>query len=107
MSISVLELLSTYSCLFSISLSSLHDSEVTSLGPFTLHELTIISLKLRDIFIVLHLETHLPNLGIFKATPTHNTRPRPSEWTMLSDVSRERESVSILAFSFFSCFVVY
>ena len=55
----IFECMTVFSCLLSILFSLLHDTEVVSLGPFTLKELAGISLILRDLFVVLHLETHL------------------------------------------------
>ena len=81
----ILEQMTVFSCLFSISLSSLHDTEVASKGPFNLKELASVSLILKDLFIVLHLETHLDKTGL-----TSDSRPRPFEWTFLANV-RERE----------------
>lgn len=86
----LLELLSTFCSLLFVSLSSLHDGEVASLGPFGFNELAFISLKLRDLFVVLHLELHLPTRGggaYFKTTPTIGERPHPNEWNFLANVS--------------------
>lgn len=85
--VALLQYLTTFSTLFLISLSSLHDTEVASLGPFSLRELVGVSLKLRDLFVVLHLEKHLPNKGVFKTTPTSDSmRPHPHEWSALANV---------------------
>ena len=85
MGVSILELCSCFACLFSLSLSSLHDAEVVNLGPFPLDHLASISLKLKDLFVVLHLETHLP--VTYNATPlSDQKRPHPSEWKFLSHV---------------------
>ena len=85
MGVSILELCSCFACLFSLSLSSLHDTEVVNLGPFPLDRLASISLKLKDLFVVLHLETHLP--VTYVATPlSDQKRPLPSEWKFLSNV---------------------
>ena len=81
--VAILERMAVFSCLLSISFSSLHDTEVTSLGPFTLKELGGISLILRDLFVVLHLETHL------KGGAVSDSRPHPFEWTALADVRVE------------------
>ena len=80
----ILEQMTVFSCLFSISLSSLHDTEVASKGPFNLKELASVSLILKDLFIVLHLENHLD-----KTRLASDSRPRPFEWTFLANV-RER-----------------
>ena len=85
MGVSILELCSCFACLFSLSLSSLHDTEVVNLGPFPFDHLANISLKLKDLFVVLHLETHLPVTYI--ATPlSDQKRPHPSEWKFLANV---------------------
>ena len=59
---------------------SLPSSLVASLGPVTLKELAGTSLILRDLFVVLHLETHL------KGRVVSDSRPHPFEWTALADV---------------------
>jgi ubiquitin-protein ligase E3 C len=87
MGVILLELLSSFSPLLSVSLSSLHDSEVASHGPFSLTELAHISLKLKDVFIALHLETHLSTKALYsKTTPIDDERPHPSEWKQLSNL---------------------
>ena len=78
--VAIIECMTVFSCLLSISFSSLHDTEVASLGPFTLKELGGISLILRDLFVVLHLETHL------KGGAVSDSRPHPFKWTALADV---------------------
>ena len=81
--VAILECMTVFSCLLSISFSSLHDTEVASLGPFTLKELGGVSLILRDLFVVLHLEMHL------KGGAVSDSRPHPFEWTALADVRVE------------------
>ena len=76
----ILERMTVFSCLLSISFSLLHDTEVASLGPFTMKELGGISVILRDLFVVLHLETHL------KGGAVSDSRPHPFEWIALADV---------------------
>ena len=76
----IFECMTVLSCLLSILFSLLHDTEVASLGPFTLKELGGISLILRDLFVVLHLETHL------KGRAVSDSRPHPFEWIALADV---------------------
>ena len=76
----IFECMTVFLYLLSISFSLLHDSEVASLGPFTMKELGGISVILRDLFVVLHLETHL------KGGAVSDSRPHPFEWTALADV---------------------
>ena len=65
---------------FSLLPPSLPSSLVVSLGPFTLKEFGGISLILRDLFVVLHLETYLKGGAVL------DSRSHPFEWNALADV---------------------
>ena len=90
--VALLHLLMTFCNLLYVSLGSLHDEEVESIGPLSLAELGTVSLKLRDLFVVLHLESHLHNKGgamgvaYFRTTSTE-VKPHPAEWAFLANVS--------------------
>lgn len=73
--------LTTFSVLLHIYLSVLHDTELTSQCAFTLKELGLISLRLRDIFISLNTSRAPQVAGV----PRHII---PPEWLPLLVVRR-------------------
>lgn len=52
----LLHQLSTFSILFHLALTSLHDSELIRRGPFKLDYLSTITITLRDVFVNLHMK---------------------------------------------------
>ena len=101
--VTILERMTVFSCLLLISFSSLHNTEVASLGPFTLKELGGggISVILRDLFVVLYLETHL------KGGAVSDSRPHPFEWTALVDVRLGNYLIYKINYFFFSLSVLF
>ena len=79
---SLMHLLTTFCCLLSISLSSLHDMEFTTQSPFSMPELIIVIMKLRDVYISLFLERNISRQEI-------STQPPLQQWKILTNVCIE------------------
>ena len=61
----MLHKLTSFSVLLFVALSSLHDIELFTKGPFTMADMNVITLKLRDVFVNINLnamQSHLPSL---------------------------------------------
>ena len=79
-----LHLLSAFSSLLSISLSSLHDIELSTHSPFSLKVLSEMVLKLRDVFVTLHMNTYMSS-NHHIAISSHG--PSIQEWQLSNNVS--------------------
>lgn len=78
----LMHLLTTFCCVLSICLSSLHDMEFTTQAPFSMSELIIIIVKLRDVFASLFLERSITRQESIK-------QHLPQQWKILTNVSTE------------------
>ena len=83
--------LSTFAVLLYVSLSSLHDIEMFTKGPFSMAKLGEMSLKLRQVFVSLNMNSLRPSSSSpLLTTPTDGKSlvgPKAHEMQFLSNVS--------------------
>ena len=84
----MMELLTLFSSTFSLLLSSLHDAELKTHCPFSMEDLSGITLRLCDLFVTLFLEKQLsPDVSSFICSSHKSlSRPFPHEWKVLTKV---------------------
>ncbi len=83
----ILYKLTTFSVLLFVSLSSLHDIEVFTKGPFTMADLCAVTLKLRDVFVNINLNNHL--YSVMNASSLNERHLGVSDMKFLSNVSTD------------------